>query len=268
MSDSDQAQGSFTTDVSYLRQFLDSLDSVRDEGKVIITDDKVFSKVVDPANVMMAVSRIRGRGLNAIGVDGGDEVVIGARFERLYKVLKGVSGTSEVEFTYPVVDGGTNMIDLEIIDEDVNFKIPGLDKDSVPKMPASDPISHKTRIIVPGTDFKKNINNANKVVSEDEGSVIFKTYGGVFEMLAKDKVDGSFSKKFRQSGPTEGEELDEHETEIGYRYLDDLTKPVGNADEVEVHIANEQPLRLDVSIDDEGDAEAIYIIAPRLDDQG
>jgi hypothetical protein len=266
MSDSDQPSVEFSTDVDYFNNFLGGLNAVRDEGKLFATEDMVFSKVVDPANAMMCVARIKGRALNGLTVENGDEVVMGIDFEKMQSLFKGVSSKSEMVFQYPVLENGSNNVHLDIVDEDIVFNKSALAANTVPDAPQDDPLKHPTRIVVSGTDLKKAINHAEKMLDPEEGTVVFGTEDDVFYIKTSDKVEGSFKKKFRQSGPSDGSGLGDHETEVSYSFMDHIKKPLSKSDEVTVHIKDKNPIRFDVDLDDEGDAQIVYLIAPRKED--
>lgn len=257
----------FSTNVGYFDKYLEALESFRDEGVVVFSDSRIFSKVVDPANVAMCVSKIEGQALNSLNLTASDSIRAGLRFERIRDCLKGTSNNSELEVTYPVVAGGARMIKLDVIDEDLQFEISALDPESVPSIPQKDPLSHSTRVVVSGKDLKKAIGHAGKIASDDGGSIILETYEGVFQLRASDKVDGRFSKQFHQSGPDDNGGLGEHQTEIALSYMSDISKLIGRGDEVTVHIKDTNPVRFDVDLDDKGDAQVVYLIAPRIDSQ-
>lgn len=258
----------FSTNVGYFDKYIEALECFRDEGILVFNSKQIFSKVVDTANVSMCVSRIQGQALNSLSVEGADELRTGLRFERIRECLKGTSNNSELEVTWPVVDAGSRLIRLDIIDEDLQFELSTLDPDSVPQIPQKEPLSHATRIVVDGSDMKKAVKHAQKIATANGGSVVFETYDGMFQLRASDKVEGHFSKQFHQSGPTNGAGLGEHQTEIALSYLDDINQVFGRGDEITVHIKEKNPIRFDVDLDDNGDAQVIYLIAPRLDDQG
>lgn len=258
----------FSTNVGYFDKYLEALEAFRDEGIVVFTDSRIFSKVVDPANVAMCVSKIEGQALNSLKLQSSEQMKAGLRFEKIRDCLSGTSNTSELEVTWPVTSTGKRMIRLDIIDEDIQFEVSALDPDAVPDIPQKDPLSHSTRIVVDGTDFKKTINHADKIADDDSGSLIFETFDGVFQLRASDKVEGRFVKKFHQSGPSEDGGLGEHKTEISMDFLDDIAKLTGRGDEVTVHIKDRHPVRLDIDLDDKGDAQVVYLIAPRIEKQG
>lgn len=266
MPDENGTKVEFATEVGYLRKFIDALSALRDEGMLAFRGNDVFSKVSDGANVAMGVSRIRGQALNSFSLVNGDSLQVGIDFESFSDKLSGASSTSEVEIEYPVYTGENPRLKIFVIDEDITFKIPTLDPSSVPDIPQNDPLSHPTRVVADGTDLKKSIENAKKVADPDSPSATFKTKSDRFIISSYDKVNGSFDKVFRQSGPSEsGTSLSEHQTEISLGYLEDIKKIIGSADEVRAHIKNDHPIRFDVDLDDAGDAQIIYIIAPRLE---
>lgn len=253
-----------STEVGYFRTILDALDSVRDEGKLIIKEDGVYSKVVDPSNVMMCICRIKGRALNGIELSNTDQVTIGTEFGSIYGLLSGTSKNSELQVNYPVMDNSTENIQLNILDDDLQFQKPALNPETVPKVPENDPLTHSTRVVVSGSDLKKSIKHAEKTIDKEAGSVIFGTEDETFYVESSDHVEGSFRKEFHQSGPADGE-LGEKNTEIGFGFLDDIKGSLGRSDNVTIHIKQDNPLRLDVNLDDEGNAQVIYIIAPRIE---
>lgn len=254
----------FSTTVKYFDKYIEALESFREEGIVEFRDDQVFSKVVTPSNVGMAVSRIKGQALNSLDLNSDSSMKAGLRFERIRDCLKGTPNTSELEVTWPVVSQSTEKIRLRIVDQELEFELNTLDVDSVPDIPQKEPLSHSTRIVVDGGELKKAISHADKIVDSDSGSIIFETFEDVFQLRAEDKVEGRFNKKFRQSGPSEEAQLEEHQTEVAVNMLKDISGLVGSGDEVVAHVKDSHPLRLDVQLDDVGDAEVVFLVAPRL----
>lgn len=262
--------GTFSTEVSYLREFISALEAYREEGKVLIREDAIFSKVTDPANAAMAVSKIQGSALNSIKLDTdeSDEIVMGANFERILDMLKGVSGTNEVEVTYPVQKEGTGTLylRLDIIEDDLTFDIPGINVDTVPDIPQDDPISYSTRIVVDGSELKQAIGHCDKIYTSSGGAIIFETTGNQFIVRSSDKVEGDIEKVFRQSGPASDGSLGDNTVFVGRAYLNDIAGVLGKSEDIEIHIKHEHPVRLDVNLDEDADAKIIYMIAPRIED--
>lgn len=257
----------FTTDAGYIRDYIEAMSKVRDEGKLIISEDNVFSKLADPTNVMMCISRIKGQALNSIEIDNGDKVTIGANWDDLDDLLSGINSTSEVNMKFPVVDKSKNTIGLHILDEDMMFTDSTLDPDTVASVPSNDPLTHPTRVVISGDEIKKAVTHAKKKIDEDEGAIIFGTEEDCLYMEASDQVEGSFRKTFYQSGPSDGQGLGEKSVTIGFPYLHDIYKVFGKAEEVTIHIADDVPIRFDLDLDTNGDAQIIYIIAPRIESE-
>lgn len=257
----------FATNVGYFDKYLEALEAFRDEGIVVFNDNMVFSKVTDPAGVAMCVSRIKGQALNSLKVEDTEEIKVGLDFDKVRECLKGTSNTSELEVTWPVTDSGSDLMRLDIIDEDLKFEITTPDTDTIPDIPQKDPLSYNTVIEVDGSQLKKAVKHADKIADDESGSLIFETFDNVFQVRCSDKVQGKFSKQF-YSGPTEDEELDEeHQSEISMSYLEDVKNALGRGDSVKIHIKDQSPIRFDVPIDQNGDAQVIYLIAPRLKSQ-
>ena len=265
----DIESATFSTEVSYLSEFISALAAYREEGKILIREDAIFSKVTDPADAAMCISKIKGTALNSIKLDTNesDEIVIGANFERMLDMLKGVPGTNEVEVTYPIKKEGTGTlyVRLDIIEDDLTFDIPGINIDTVPDIPQNEPISYSTRIVVDGSELKKALGHCDKIYSSSGGAIIFQTSGNEFIVKSSDKVDGDVEKKFRQSGPASESSLGEKKVFLGRGYLMDIAPTLGKSEDVEIHIKHEHPVRLDANLDEDGDAKIIYMIAPRID---
>lgn len=263
----DRVKVQFSTEISYFSNILEGLECVRDEGKIIISDDSIYSSVVDPSNAMMCVARIKGRALNGLDLKQDEDVTIGVDYEKTMDLLSGFSDNSELEFSFPVVVNSSHRMRLNVVDEDAHFDKSTIDPDTVPGIPSDDPIENNTKVVVSGKELKKNIDHAEKMIDVEEGSVIFGTEGNAFYMKTSDKVEGSFRKNFYQSGPTEGSTLGNIETQMSMSYINDIKKSIGNSDEVTVQIRDSYPIRFDVDLDENGDAKIIYVIAPRVDEQ-
>jgi len=259
----EHVQFSCTTD--YLDTFIDSVSSFRDEGKLVFTEDNIYTKVSDPANVGMCIAKIQGQALNSLNIYGDDQVTAGLNFEKVLDCLSGVSSTSDIEVTWPVTSGGNRLMRLDVIDEDLQFEINTIDTNSVADIPDIDPLSHKSRITVDGTNLKKAIDNADKMVGKDDSGVHLETSDEKMELSSADKTSGKFTKQFYNNDPSVDEEFEQHETIISIAYLKDIKHILAEGDAVTVHIKDDHPVRFDVSLDNNGDAKVIYIIAPRLE---
>jgi DNA polymerase III sliding clamp (beta) subunit (PCNA family) len=256
----------FSCTVKYLDTFIDSVASFRDEGKLVFTGDNIYTKVADPANVGMCIAKIKGQALNSLQVKGDDQIIAALRFEKILDCLSGISGTSDVEVTWPVMSSGTRLVRLDIIDEDIQFEINTLDTGSVADIPDIDPLSHKSRVTVDGSKLKKTVGHAKKMVSQDDAGIYFETFGETLQVSTSDKSSGSFKKQFHNHDPSVDQDLGEHQTTISVDYLDDIKNILSEGSAVTVHVKQDNPVRFDVNLDDNGDAKVIYIIAPRLSD--
>lgn len=258
----------FSCTTKYLSSFIDSVDKLRDEGKLVFTDSKIYTKVADPANVGMCVSQIKGQALNSLDVVGTDEITIGAKFEKIQDCISGISSTSDLEVTWPVSpSSGANFMRINAIDEDLQFEISTLDPSTVPEMPNADPLSHSTQIKVDGSELKGTVGHAEKMISAEDDGISLETFDDVFQISASDKTSGNFKKQFHSTSPSSDVDLGEHQTYISVKYLDTISKVFGKCDVVTVHIKEDHPVRFDINLDDNGDAKVIYVIAPRLESQ-
>lgn len=255
----------FSTSVGYFDNYMEALEAFREEGIVMFRDGALFSKVTDPANVAMCVSKIEGQALNGFKLENADELEAGIKFSRIRDCLKGVSNSSELQITWPVQRGSSRLVELSAIDDDLQFEIPTVNPDTVPDIPQQNPLSHSTRVVVGGSQMKKAVNHAGKIAQKEGASLVFETYDGLLQLRASDQVDGNFTKQFHQSGPSDGEGLGELQSEIALSYMDEVKQLLGRGDEVVVHVADDKPIRFDVDLDDNGDAQVTYLIAPRLD---
>lgn len=269
MSDgqTEQAQVKATVNAGYLTNVFESLAGVRDEGKIKFTEKGIFAKVAGPSNAMMAVCRVEGQALNGITVKGGNEVLMGSKYEEIYDTLSTFKKSSELQVEFPHVVQGSHAIKFYSPDEEMEWKVTVLDVDSVEDMPQTSPLSHKRRVVVSGSDLKKAISNSERYVSDDDSGIELGTKDGAFYVSSSDKVEGEFIKKFYPSGPTGDTDLGNVESSIGHSLINEIKGVIGSADTVTVHIADSNPVRLDIDLDESGDAQIIYIIAPRIESE-
>jgi len=255
----------FSCTVKYLSTFLDSVGSFREEGELIFTEDNIYTKVADPANVGMCISKIEGQALNSLDVQNAERLKVGLNFGNIIDAISSISNTSDIEVTWPVSSGGSRLIRLDVVDEDMQFELSTLNPDTVPNMPQADPLSHKSQVQVGGTELKKTINHAQNVIDSSNTGISFETFGETLQISSTDKTAGNFKKQFHNHDPSVDAELGEHQTFISVEYLDDIKKIFGKGDVVTVHVKDDNPVRFDIDLDDAGDAKVIYIIAPRLE---
>lgn len=264
---SDKPHVEIETSVKQFDDFLRALEPVRDEGRVKVTEENLFSEVLGDSNVQMCVSKLSKNDVDSFDLKHCEELIVGMKFGRVRELLKGISSTEKLQVEMPVERNSKNQIYLHAIDEGVEFYCPLVNKADVPKLPNKDPISCETRIKVPGTDLKKTAKHANKIVSKETGSILFKTEGKQLQISAESKTEGSFTETFKTKGGEGENELGEHEVEIGFRFLENIKKVLGNSEVVTVHVKTSYPIRFDVDIEGGDESKVIYIIAPRLDDQ-
>jgi len=255
----------FSCTVNYLETFLDSVDAFRDEGELVFTSDTIYTKVNDPANVGMCVSKIEGQALNSLELQNTDQLNAGLRFDNILDCISSVGGSNDIEVTWPVSSGGTRMIRLDIIDEDMQFELNTLNTGTVPNMPQAEPLSHKSQVEVGGSKLKKTIQHAQNVISKDNTGITIETFGETLQISSTEKTSGQFRKQFHNNDPSVDADLGEHKTSISVDYLDDIKNIFGKGDVVTVHVKQDNPVRFDIDLDDAGDAQVIYIIAPRLE---
>jgi DNA polymerase III sliding clamp (beta) subunit (PCNA family) len=255
----------FSCTVGYFDTFIQSIESFRDEGKLLITDNKIFTEVADPANVGLCISKIEGEALNGLSLEGTDEIKIGLNFNRVRDCLSGASSTSDLKVTWPVTSGGANMMRLDIVDDNSYFEITTLDPDVVQDIQNMDALSHKNQIVVDGSELKKAISNANRMIDQDDNGVLFEVKDEMLKMVSKDKTAGNFYKQFHNNDPSVDDTFEEHQTLISIQYLEDIKSVFSQAESVTIHIKDDNPIRFDVDLDTNGNAQIIYIIAPRLE---
>jgi len=258
----DDPHVNFATSVNYLDSILDALSVYREEGKFLFTKDRIYSKIVDPATVAMCAAAIEGQALNSLNLNGAEQMKAAVNFEDLQDCLGGASSTSEVEVTWPVSSGSTKFVSLDIIDEDMTFRIPALNEDAVKDMPNKDPIEHSTRIVISGKDLRKAMSNAGIIIEEGD-PIVLETFDSIFQVRASDKVDGEFSKQFYQNVSSDDEGIGEHQVSVNFKYLKDI-KVLSDAENITVHIKEDHPVRFDLNLDESEDAKIIYLIAPRV----
>ena len=255
----------FSCTVGYFDTFIESVQSFRDEGKLLLTDDRIFTEVADPANVGICISKIEDEALNGLSLEGTDQIEIGLNFTRIRDCLSGVSSTSDLKVTWPVTSGGSNMMRMDIVDDDLQFEITTLDPDVVQDIRNMDKLSHKNQIVVDGSELKKTINHANKMVDQDDIGISFETKSDMLQVRSTDKTAGNFAKQFYNNDPSVDDEFEEHQTFISIQYLEDIKSVFSQAESVTIHVKDDHPIRFDVDLDTNSNAQIIYIIAPRLE---
>lgn len=255
----------FETDIAYASEYFEALSAMRDEGVLIVSDSSVYTKIQDPANVALAISKIEEEGLVSLEKRSDGLSKAGVNFERLNELFQGTNSTSPVILTFPVKRGSANTMHIDVVDEDIEFYYPLIDTGSVPQPPDMEPIACETQVSVPGTDLKSAINHCTKVESEQNTAVVFSTHSNKFTVSSEDQVKGSVEKTFTASGPASEVDLGDKKTTISLDYLNDVKQTLGASDDVTVHLDNDYPVRLDVVLDNEGNVKIIYVISPRIE---
>lgn len=253
-----------TVGAGYISNVFEALSKVRDEGKIRFTDERIYSRITGPSDAIMAICRVKGKALNGINVDGAESIEIASDLEELYEASNIFNSTTDIQINYPIEIAGSRGVEFNAPDEGIRDTETVLDPATVADIPDTGTISHKRQVIVDGSDFKQAITKAERKISDSNNAVKFGTEDDMFYIKVDDKIDGSFEKMFYQSGPSPEEDLGDVSTEIGYPLIDSIKKIIGGAESVTVHVADSQPVRLDLDLDEAGDAQIIYIIAPRI----
>jgi hypothetical protein len=221
--------------------------------------------VNDPANVGMCIARIKGQALNSLELNNADEIEIGVEYDRMLDCLSTVKSTSDVNVVWPVGSGGTRLMRLDVLDEDVQFEVPTVNPDNVPSIPNVDPLTHKSQVRVGGSELKKTVQRADTMTSNAGRGIEFATYDQTLRISTSDKTAGNFKKEFHNHDPSVDDGLGEHVTNISIDYLKDIKTIFTEGEAVTIHVKEDNPVRFDITLDEAGEAQVVYIIAPRLE---
>lgn len=238
-----------------LRDTLEPVAVLVDECRVHIDHDGIDITAVDPAHVGMvdiSVDADRFDGFEA------QEHTIGVPLQKLFDAISVLSTKSEYIYLRLLDDGHL----LELEGNGLDMRISLVDPDSVTKTPDLPNVELPATITAEAKHFQKGARACDMVsnhiaVSAAEGD------GARFQFAATgdtDRVDITLDETHAiEFSPSNAQSL------FNIKYLKEMLNVAGADDEITLKLGDDFPLR--VILNNGGNIDATYILAPRIEDE-
>ena len=236
---------------STLRDALDSVSVLVDEGKVRLEEDELAIRAVDPANVGMVDLALEAAAFESYEADGG---VIGVNLNRLEDIA-GMADTGDL--IQLELDEETRKLHIHI--EGLSYTLALIDPDSIRQEPYIPDLDLPAEIVLEGAQLDRGITAADMVsdhirlrVDEAEEAFFIEAEGDTddvdLQLDRGDLID-------LQAGPAD--------SLFSLDYLKDMDKAIPKDAEVRVELGEEFPVKHHYEFG-EGMGQVTYMLAPRI----
>ena len=234
-----------------LKDAIDVLSTVADEGKFNLTKDGLETKIVDPAHVAMLNLTLNKKAFEEFKAD---ECTLGIDIHKLKDVIKLAGPREIIEIHH---DEDKNRLILNIGNITRRMTLIDTKTTSEPKIPS---LNLPASLIINTDEAKRGI-MASEPVSDH---VELKAMPEGFEMTAKGDTDTVILKLPKDLL----EKLDCKEAVRSLYSLDYLSKMIKtvSSPNIGLHLGNDMPIDMDFDLAD-GNGHVRYLLAPRIENE-
>ena len=234
-----------------LKDAIDVLSTVADEGKFNLTKDGISTKITDPAHVAMLNLTLNKKAFEEFKAD---ECTLGIDIHKLKDVIKLAGPGETIEMQH---DEDKNRLILNIGNITRRMALIDTKGMSEPKIPSL----NLPALLIINTDEAKRGIKASEPVSDH---VELKAMPEGFEMTAKGDTDTVILKLPKDLL----EKLDCKEAVRSLYSLDYLSKMIKtvSSPNIGLHLGNDMPIDMDFDIAD-GNGQVRYMLAPRIESE-
>ncbi len=234
-----------------LKEAVDVLSTIADEGKFNLTKDGISIRITDPAHVAMLHLTLNKKAFEEFKAD---ECTLGIDIDKLKDVIKLAGPGETVEMQH---DEDKNRLIINIGNITRRMALIDTGGMSEPKMPS---LTLPALVTINTNEAKRGI-KASEPVSDH---VELKASPDGFEMAAKGDTDTVILKLHKDLL----EKLDCKEAVRSLYSLDYLSNMVKNvpSPNIGLHLGNDMPIDLDFDIAD-GNGHVRYLLAPRIESE-
>lgn len=233
-----------------LKESLDAIGIIVDEGRFKIGSDGMTFRAVDAANVAMASIIMHKEAFEKYEAVGGE---IGIDVKKLSDIIEMAGSVENVELD--VSQDGKRM---KVTVGEISCSVGLLDLSSLRKEPSPPSLTFEASVVLTGEDFRRGIKAAEKIgdsvaLSIQNRTFCMETKGDVDEfkyLLPPEKLIEVSSGKARSL--------------FSLEYLSDMCKVIGKAPTVKLELGNDYPLKISFEIAN-GKCEVEYYLAPRVE---
>lgn len=260
-------------DASVLRECIESITAVVDEGKLRIAEDGLKLRAVDPANVAMVSFELQSdafddfrfvpKGAEPEAVPEGEPTTesqvtgateIGIDFRKLLDIL-GIGGREEVELE---LDEHAQKLFTRM--GSLAYTISLLDPSSLRKEPKVPELEFPAQVIIETEEFRRTIRAAEKIGDH----IALGLDGEVFYMEAEGEMDklrlGLRKEQLIHLTPGTLHSL------YSLDYITAMSKGMAHAENITLNLGKDYPLQVEFEVA-EGKGKVSYLLAPRIESE-
>ncbi len=241
-------------DAGILKECIDAIVAVVDEGKVRVSDDSLNLRAVDPSNVAMVTLQLQSDAFDTyrFSSDEGTELELGIDFPKLGGIL-GIGGREQVLLS---VDENARKLNVQM--GSLAYTVNLLDPSSLRKEPKVPELEFPVQVVIDTEEFRRTIRAAEKIGEH----ILLGVEGDEFYMEVEGEMD-----KLRLG--LRKEQLI-HLTSgtlhslFTLDYISAMSKGMSHAEHITLNLGMNYPLQIDFEIAD-GRGKVSYLLAPRVE---
>jgi proliferating cell nuclear antigen len=244
-------------DAAVLRESIESITAVVDEGKLRITEDGFKLRAVDPANVAMVSFDLQRDAFDDFRFEkesDAEAIETGIDFVKLHDIL-GIGGREEVtlKLDEQVQKLFTTMGSLA-------YTVSLLDPASLRKEPKVPELEFPVQVTIELEEFRRTIRAAEKIGDH----IVLGVDGEEFYMEVEGEMDklrlGLRKEQLIHLTPGTLHSL------YSLDYVAAMTKGMSHADNITLNLGKDYPLQVDFEVAD-GKGKVSYLLAPRIESE-
>jgi proliferating cell nuclear antigen len=230
--------------------FKDAIEAVStlvDEAKFRITKDSISARAVDPANVAMVAFDLNAKAFDTFEATDGE---IGIDLVRFMDILGMTARDDRLELNL-----NEETRKLEIRTGGLAYTLSLLDPSSIRKEPKVPTLELPAKIVLNGAELKRAVKAAEKV--SDHMALFYVEAEGDLDKVRLEIPESSLISLQSTGNVRSLFSLD---------YLNDIVKSLGKAEQVNIDLGSDYPVKLTFSIAS-GNGSVIYLLAPRIESE-
>ncbi|HUV03300.1 MAG TPA: DNA polymerase sliding clamp [Desulfobacteria bacterium] len=244
-------------DAAVLRESIESITAVVDEGKLRITEDGFTLRAVDPANVAMISFDLQRDAFDDFRFEkesDAEAIETGIDFVKLHDIL-GIGGLEKVtlKLDEQVQKLFTTMGSLA-------YTVSLLDPASLRKEPKVPELEFPVQVTIELEEFRRTIRAAEKIGDH----IVLGVDGEEFYMEVEGEMDklrlGLRKEQLIHMTPGTLHSL------YSLDYVAAMTKGMSHADHITLNLGKDYPLQVDFEVAD-GKCKVSYLLAPRIESE-
>ena len=248
-------------DAIALKEYLELITAIVDEGKLKITESGIELKSVDAANVAMIDFKLSCDAFSEFELNAKEETdsetviekEIGLDFEKLLSIF-GVGGSDEVELE---IDSDKQKLHAKM--GSLAYSVSLLDPASLRREPKVPELDFSAQIVIEGSEFRKTIRAMERVSDHvmfgiKEGTFFVETWGetDVLKMeLQKDQL-------------IDLTERGKVNSLFSIEYIVAMSRGMSHIKDITIHLDKDMPLLIESDLA-EGKGKIRYLLAPRIE---